>query len=83
MSRKDVTKKGGVPLVKAKNDGCVFGHGIWGMVGSPKERLCDRGGFTVVLQDPCVVISCVCCNKFPWTAWLKTTEMCCLTDLEA
>lgn len=30
-----------------------------------------------------VFVSLGCCNKLPWMGWLRTTEICCLTILEA
>ena len=62
-----------VPLLKYKNDGYVFSHGILGLVGWPpplRERLCDSDGFIVILYCTVSIL-----YSFPVSAMLNSHSL--------
>ena len=62
--------------------GCHWGWeaGIGGLLGLLRQEKEEAGEWVVISH---VVDSRGCWNKAPWTTWLKTTEIYCLTAQEA
>lgn len=55
-------------------------HSLRGAGGWDEQEATDWGG---IVERKDVFISFGCCNKIPWTEWLKTTEVYSLTVQEA